>query len=257
MKKITVFCLILMILIGCSGCELLLTPDTGEVVASQGGENVEAPSSEASSPEETEPTEPTNNDRYDFGVVLENPTDADIELFYEMVKSLCLPWRSFEAETAEIPFLMDIILNDVGDGLFHQYEFSFYEETVELGGEMQIYSRYYAEDIDWVLKAVFGREPDHGQMVGELGDKYFEDEYFYRYACENYMGNPVTDVLGITPKYEILENGNWRFIIRLVTQYEFDVFPTDYFYGIEAIPMKSKDVGTYWRILSVDENPYD
>ncbi len=200
------------------------------------------------------PTEPPKEYKYDLGNKIDNPTTADIQLFYDMVQNQTLFGPSFHSETASISWLKRIILDDVGSGMFHEYEFSFFEDSVELYNEiddaMLIYSRYYADDIDWVMMAVFGREADRSQMVSPDGDSYFEGEYFYRFAEEQYMGNPGTWVEHFDTSYQILPNGNWKFTISMETMGEFDEEAAQDNYEIEAIPMHSADVGTYWRIVS-------
>ncbi len=194
--------------------------------------------------------------KYDIGSPIDNPTEADIQLFYDMVKSMEGFWTSCQSfvSAQEDPYNIEYaVLDQIGGGTFVAYDFHFYSEYVDVvseeTGEEWLYERYYVDDFDWILKAVYDREPDRTSMP-EYYDRYIEDGYYYRLAAENYMGNPCTDILVFKPKHEQLNNGNWKFDIQMTTLFEYDENTEHFILEFEAVPMHSADKGTYWRIIS-------
>ncbi len=276
---------------GDQGTTLSPTTEATELATEPATEPAEAPTELATEPTEaptepateptTEPTaEPTEEPtqphtepavqpsgyKYDFGTVIENPTDADFESFYTMVKRMndIWPGDSFTTDTLTYRQASYLILNDEGCGMFDQFDFSFESESILMveSDEMTQFSRYYAADVDWVMMAVFGLEPDHNADIGagydqyrEWYDRYFEGEYFYRFAGENYKGNPGTSTEVFEPRYEALGDGSYKFSINITTQFEFSDEPAVYYWEFVAIPMNSKDCGIYWKILSFMDIP--
>ncbi len=226
----------------------------------------------ATEPPVTQPPVQAPEYAYDLGTVIVNPTEADIQSFYDMIYHsstwdpgviTCgtIVWASrnnFVSAEADASMLMSLIAASNGDGLWH--EFSFEEEYIEPPGDEGIYScRYKAEDMEWIMQAVFGREMVRNPMPAELGrgEIYYQDGYYYRAAAEMHMGNPDTYVNSLRLEHEKLGDGSYRFRVDISMQGEFDPEPSEV-YSLEyvAIPMYSQDLGIYWSIVSFVNHSY-
>ncbi len=220
---------------------------------------------EATEPTEvTEPIETTkpseDNYPYDFGTRIDNPTDYDIQMFYDMVKTIFYEsgksngWDtipSFTSQTADYDLLMSLVMNQVGEGMFFQYNFHFETERILLDymGEVARSQKYHASDVDWVLKAVFGRTAIHHNKT-ESSYSYYEGDYYYRIAVESMIGSLDYSLKSFEPTYEITGNREYHFHINMC-MYDYMLGSTvDGVYEFVAVPMRSADFGTYWKIIS-------
>ncbi len=201
-----------------------------------------------------------NSYAYDLGTVIENPTEADFEIFYEMVKEMTDydDVDSFAAADCDITILLHHILEDSGGGLYHMFDLGIYDRIGfdQSGDEEWImpYCVYRAEDVDWALRAVFGRRPEHFLKDDVSQGDYYEGDYYYRMAGELMIGHPSFWTTTFETQWEKLEYGFYKITVSLAWQNEF--WDED---GIEppvetgeyiAMPMHSEDMGTYWRIVS-------
>ncbi len=201
-----------------------------------------------------------NSYAYDLGTVIENPTEADFEIFYEMAKEMS-PSATFTVADSDPAILLQYILEDDGPGLYHMFDFEHNIQTI--GGVMDettqvetpIFDVYLAQDVDWALKAIFDRDAKHfSQTDPNAGGNYYEGEYFYRFAGEHYKGNPVFWTTTFETQWEKLEYGFYKITVSIAWQNEItdsegrepEVETGEYI----AIPMHSEDMGTYWRIVS-------
>ena len=208
--------------------------------------------------------EDTSRYAYDIGQPKAYASAADFEIFYEMVKGNPELWQhaeSFVAAETDVKTLVSQYLfeGDLGSGLFQScFDFSskYVEDpynsadTAVNGGEPWQICRYNAVDVDWALKAVFDVDPVHFSR-GAISDGYYEDDYYFRRVAELYMGRGRTFVEAFDASYEEAEDGAYRIRVNITTRWEYnDEPPVDYVWEFEAVPMESRDMGTYWRILS-------
>ncbi len=276
MKRISAILVLLAILISCSGCSVV-SLITDKIMKSDGGTDYDFPDYDYVIPDDgsgdkvilvpgddvitvvpapTEaPSAQPSDYKYDIGNVIYNPSDADFEKFYDMVKAMNTSWPEapgFSTATLRYNTAMDLIFDEVGRGMFHQYDFGFEKEYVQLDESdyMTQYARYLADDVDWILAAVFGLEPDRDAAVGEKDSMFYDGDYFYRFAGEMYMGAGRTYTDEFDAVYMSLGDGSYRFEIRIVTRWEYDESPVEHEWTFVAVPMESADLGTYWRILS-------
>lgn len=205
---------------------------------------------------------PENNVQYPYSIgnVKTDPTDADFEAFYSMVKDLPTIWMasdSFVSANMDVKKLVETYLFDDGMswGLFSRFAFNSDLITrpefigVENGMEFR-HARYKASDVDWVLKAVFDVDPDH-YGNDQNNAMFFEGDYFYRMAIELHMGAGITDVVTFNPTYEKIDEGVYKFTLDLSTKWEYDDEPPQkHVWQFVASPMHSQNLGTYWRIIS-------
>ncbi|MBQ3603466.1 MAG: toll/interleukin-1 receptor domain-containing protein [Clostridia bacterium] len=200
---------------------------------------------------------------YDFGKVIENPKKSDFNVFYNMIKTSAPVWQSMTSFVSESTETKEIIENIILSGstpigIF--YHFDFEKEYVldphfvptEEEKYATEYCRYNAGDIDWLLKAIFDKNPiRYRRSTVDWTSLYFEDKYFYRFSLEAGAGIGITDVVKFTPKYKEIEDNVYKFTINATTEWEYDYGETqDYKWEFVATPMKSKDFGTYWKIIS-------
>ncbi len=212
------------------------------------------------------PEDPSGNDeppytgfRYDFGVVIDNPTQADFDVFYNMVKNNEYLWNSrnnFNIVTGDYgnyELMRGYIIDDVGAGLFDAYGFDFFQEYYGGFDEYEITKcRYYLHDVEWVYKAIFGID---SMRVQGSEDWWYDGEYLCRTAPEMHMGYAGDIILSFEPEQAHIGNNVYRFTIDMSSRFEFDeedVRPTYRHLVIEAVPMHSQNFGVYWRLVSVN-----
>ncbi len=227
----------------------------GYIISTEGTEPTEEPTQA--------PTEaPAPGDyKYDIGKRIENPSEEDFQVLYDMVRNLGIYWSYFDEPTLDGSNVIDFILNSEGFGAFYAYNFNFYTDQVNFGDIENSMRCYYIADLEWVAMAVFGEELDHSSLNNNGYDgRYTEDIYYYRRNLEDYMGSgSYTEITSFDAVYEKLPNGNWKFIIHATTTTtyaeELDYSTTNLTeITLEAIPMYSSDLGTYWRLISFERH---
>ncbi len=239
-------------IIGGSQDGVVIVPDGngGYIISTEGTEPTEEPTQA--------PTEaPAPGDyKYDIGKRIENPSDKDFQVLYDMVQNIGIYWSYFDDATVDGSNVIDFILNSEGFGAFYAYNFNFYTDQVNSGDYENSRRCYYIDDIEWVAMAVFGEVLDHNSLNNYGYDnRYTEGVYYYRYNMEDYMGSPYTEFTSFDAVYEELPNGNWKFTIHAQAVEEFDFENTlSYEITLEAIPMYSADLGTYWRLISFERH---
>ncbi len=199
---------------------------------------------------------------YDFGKVIENPKKSDFNVFYDMIKTSAPVWQSmssFVSENTETKEIIEnvILCGSTPIGVFYHFDFEkeyvldphFVPTEEEFPTE---YCRYNAGDIDWLVKAIFDKNPiRYRRSTVDWTSLYFEDKYFYRFSLEAGAGIGITDVVKFNPKYNEIEDNVYKFTINATTAWEYDYGETqDFKWEFLATPMKSKDFGTYWKIIS-------
>ncbi len=194
--------------------------------------------------------------QYDIGTRIENPDAEDFQLLYDMIALIGQYWPNFDENSVNSSNVIDYILDSDGHGAFYAYDFNFYTEHLNFDDYFNSQRRYYIADIEWVAMAVFGEVLDHDSLNGDRYDnRYTEDLYYYRHNEEDYMGNPAIFFTEFEPSYEKLSNGNWKFTIHATGQDELGLDePVLLVFALEAIPMYSTDLGTYWRLISFEHH---
>ncbi len=202
--------------------------------------------------------EPASDYKYDIGTVINNPSEADFQLFYDMVKTNIDLWTddysvfSFTAADANVHTLIEpFLFQSYCENLFNAYGFNFHKEELQLdpNDEMSMHCRYKAEDVEWVLKAVFDREVERYGKSSQR-NTYFDGDYFYRAAHEYYMGAGYTDVLTLNTSHTANGDGSYTIKLDGTTKWEYDDEINSFSFQFVAVPMNSRDLGTYWRIVS-------
>ena len=196
---------------------------------------------------------------YDFGKVIENPQKSDFNVFYDMLKSETILWQelsSFVSADADAQTLVCNVIfkENMQYGVHCQFDLPYeyvpdsrYASSEDMAG-MEI-CRYNAGDIDWVLKAVFDKTPVHFNQSEESA-LYYEGKYFYRSPFELYAGEGYTEVVKFNPSYKEIEDNVYKFTIDITTRWEYGDGNEKFKWEFVATPMKSKDFGTYWKIIS-------
>ncbi len=200
----------------------------------------------------------SNTPNYDLNIggVKTDVTDADIQILYDMVKETNIfdSHTNLTEDTDTIRVFNDYVVTDFGRGMFNWFDFECeyipdpnpnpeFEHTLD-------HCRYNAEDVDWVLKAVFNRDAIHyAKSPNNRLTGYYQDDYFIRIASERYAGNPISFIKGFEGSYEYLGNNLYRFVINIDAVDSIEHYPFSYTLTIKARPMHSQNYGTYWQIL--------
>ncbi len=198
---------------------------------------------------------------YPLGNVKINPTDEDFDIFLNMVRNNPTLWQnapSFVSSEQDTKTLVYDYIFKRGTpwGLISNFDIQSqyvphpnYVDTPENFWQI---CRYDASDINWLVKALFGKTPEPFAK-GEHTSCYYEGEYFYREAVELYTGgSEATTVVDFDYSYEewVREN-EYRFMVNITTVYGdgyMDMPAENYTWVFYATPMHSQNFGTYWRI---------
>ena len=215
--------------------------------------------------EENEPVPPVIDPDY-----IENPTDADIELFYNFIDR---GTTYFYGEGLYWPGSDDIDFGNYNKTLWLAMEyytyFGFKTERLESEGKgcgdplnrfifpdehydpligTYVYADVYdVEALNWICENVFNNTavyPD--DKVGYCHEGKFYDAY-YVYGASGYPGDTLFEC---KKSYKYLGNGQYRFT------FYYDMAVPDVgdrtTMSFIAIPKHDEKMGTYWKLISYD-----
>ncbi|MFR5876870.1 MAG: hypothetical protein ACLUFN_10310 [Eubacterium sp.] len=213
----------------------------------------------------------TENDDNSFRLVDENKKDnskennkqaenlvaeqSDFDLFEDMLNKTCWVWQmndSLDTNEISISELIEnfIILDAVPCGLYTNFwdlPDNYYEQTDPKGIFSSGAYKLNADNVDWIIRNVFGLTPDRNVSSNEF---YYDDGYLYR-ALE--LGGGIENTYEITETKE-LENGQYGFTVfthENIEDWSKESEKTIYF---SATLKNDSNMELYWSINKFSNN---
>ncbi len=201
---------------------------------------------------------------------IEKPTNADIELFYDMIYTKCDPTVDYFKWVLVWPFNDDIKFSKGNNALKYAMEYySFFGfKTDYLKGEqscgdplnrfvgptddinfMYVSATVYdVEALNWIAENVF-----NGVAVypDDKNGYCHEGKYYDAYYARDGWGDPGSSVDGFEKSYKYLGNGQYRFSFCYKYTDESCVY-NEIWMDFVAIPKYDEKIGTYWKLISYD-----
>lgn len=181
-------------------------------------------------------------------------TDEDFNRLSDILSTMFIDFNRNDSDAVENAYNLTI-------GVFGSYRCFFDDEEYVYGTPDPLsylqssysgsyeYNRYKAENVDWIVKNVYGIEPDHNLKVleynGESVYMYYYDGYYY----VAYLATGMAEYFGDFVKKDVDENGVYDLKIEVLV-------PDDELVGYKYVKARLKmvDGEKVWEIIEIEND---